>query len=69
MRIFESRSGLYPRTRHVAVVGEYDHDNIVYNEGYSMGCSILFDSRRFVMSKQELNENFERCEKDDSRYL
>lgn len=65
MRIFESKPDAYPRTRRIYVVGEYDSDHINYCEGYAMGNSILFDSRRYVMPKEELKANFERSGNDD----
>ena len=65
MTVYESKTGVSPRARYIAVVGDYDDERVVYNEGHSLGCSILFDSRRFVMTKEELKANFERRGNDD----
>ena len=65
MKVYESKPGAYPRTRHIYVVGEYDSERITYREGYAMGSAVLFDSRKFVMDRTEFETNFERCGNDD----
>ena len=47
--------------------GRYDADNILYNEGMPMGNQIFFDSRNYVMSKTEFQENFEIIKDGDSK--
>jgi len=41
------------------LAGMYDAENVLLCKGYTMGNSILFDSRRYVMPVEEFNSNFE----------
>ena len=58
MTVYVSKPGTYP-PRYVSIVGDYDSGSILYNEGYAMGNTILFDSRRYVMPVDEFESNFE----------
>lgn len=60
MKVYASKAGAYPlATRYVIQAGKYDTENILFCEGYTMGNSILFDSRRYVMPVEEFESNFE----------
>lgn len=60
MRLFVSKAGAYSlATNYVMLAGMYDAENVLLCKGYTMGNSILFDSRRYVMPVEEFNSNFE----------
>lgn len=65
MKLYVSKPGAYPlKPRYIMKVGNYDKDNILYSAGYSMGNSILFETRRFAMPIDEFQSNFEPMEAD-----
>lgn len=65
MKLYVSKPGAYPlKPRYIMRMGDYDKSNILYSEGYSMGNSILFDSRQYAMPIDEFQSNFEPMEAD-----
>lgn len=57
-KIYQSRPGAYPATIYIAPIGQYDDDNITYQQGVTAGNAVLFDGRRLVMPKAEFEANF-----------
>ena len=60
MKIYVSKADAgYLRPRSIMVLGKHGKDGIAYNEGWPMGNRCFFDNRRFVMTQEELEKNFE----------
>lgn len=60
MKIYHSKAdACYFSPRCIMVMGKYGKDGILYAEGRQMGKHCFFDDRRFVMTREEFEKNFE----------